>query len=77
MAANGDEMESTLISGGGSFVATAAGTGLVFSSVYAITGGTGRFGSATGTLFVDGRRDNIADPNSGLLAEIKGTITFR
>lgn len=77
LAANGDEMESTLVSGGGSFVATVYGTGLVFSSVYDITGGTGRFSGATGTLAVDGRRDNIADPNSGLLTEIKGTITFR
>ncbi|MBK6486144.1 MAG: hypothetical protein IPF98_04565 [Gemmatimonadetes bacterium] len=77
VAANGDELESTLVSGSGSFVPTASGTGLVFSSVYNITGGTGRFGGSTGQVTVDGRRDNIADPNSGLQAEIKGTITFR
>jgi len=77
VAANGDELESTLVSGGGSFVPTASGTGLVFSSVYNITGGTGRFGGSTGQLVVEGRRDNLADPNSGLMTEIKGTITFR
>ena len=74
VAANGDELWFTLVSGGGAVTGFDPTTGpvLSWSAVKDITGGTGRFAGATGRVTEVGTQAGTAAPS---LSIFEGTIS--
>lgn len=74
VAANGDELWLTLVSGGGSVVGfdPTSGPKLAWTAVKDITGGTGRFAGATGRVTEVGTQDGFTAPS---VAVLEGRIT--
>ena len=69
VAANGDELWLTLVSGGGSVVGfdPTSGPKLAWTAEKDITGGTGRFAGATGRVTEVGTRDGFFAPSVSVL----------
>ena len=69
VAANGDELWLTLVSGGGSVVGfdPTSGPKLAWTAVKDITGGTGRFAGATGQVTEIGTQDGFFAPSVAVL----------